>query len=281
MGVAVGVGAVGVVVVVAVGSGVGVVVGAGAGVGSEVGVGNGVGLGVAVGVLVGACVAGGCGVGDGVGAGVTVGTGVAVGSGAAVGASVGVGVGVSPGAWVAAGGDPAVGSGVAAGAAVAVGVAATVAATAGEVCSPPQAARAITDDRHSSSNAEALPSPVSLPQINFMLTPSPATCCCAGFYGPVMVAVGALVSTRFPMAHGAPALPGGSPEPIIPAQVRLPGRTMTMSPSPSGRTWTVILSERRSFQGALMTVPRLPEKPSVSGGAPYRPCPEVCFTGHS
>ena len=157
-----GVGVVG----VAVGSGVGVVVGAGAGVGSEDGVGNGVGLGVAVGVLVGACVAGGCGVGDGVGA--TVGTGVAVGSGAAVGASVGVGVGVSPGAWVAAGGDPAVGSGVAAGAAVAVGVAATVVATAGEVCSPPQAARAITADRHSSSTAEALPSPVSLPQINFM-----------------------------------------------------------------------------------------------------------------
>ena len=119
-------------------------------------------------MLVGACVAGGCGVGDGVGAGATVGTGVAVGSGAAVGASVGVGVGVSPGAWVAAGGDPAVGSGVAAGSAVAVGVAATVVATAGEVCSPPQAARAITADRHSSSTAEALPSPVSLPQINFM-----------------------------------------------------------------------------------------------------------------
>ena len=67
------------------------------------------------------------------------------------------------GAWIATGCAPVVGSGVAAGAAVAVGVAATVVATAGDVCSPPQPAKAITVDRHSSSTVEAIPVPVGLP----------------------------------------------------------------------------------------------------------------------
>ena len=49
-----------------------------------------------------------------------------------------------------------------------MGVAGTAVATAGEVCSPPQAARAVRTARHSSSTAEAIPVPVSLPQINFM-----------------------------------------------------------------------------------------------------------------
>ena len=124
---------------------------------------------MAAGVLLGACVAGGVGVGDGVGAGVAVGKGVAVGSGTEVGPGVCVGVGVSAGAWVAAGCAPVVGSGVAAGAAAAVGVAGAVVATAGEVCSPPQAVRAMTADRHSSnSTAAAFTVPVILPLMNFM-----------------------------------------------------------------------------------------------------------------
>ena len=73
------------------------------------------------------------------------------------------------GAWIATGCAPVVGSGVAAGAAAAVGVAGAVVATAGEVCSPPQAVRAMTADRHSSnSTAAAFTVPVILPLMNFM-----------------------------------------------------------------------------------------------------------------
>ena len=174
LGVAVEVGA-----IVGVGVGVGVASGVGLGVGADVAVGVAAAVGSGVGVLVGTGV--GVGVGSGVAVAVAAGVevGVAVGGGVAEGvataAGVGVGVatgtGVSAGATVAVGCGSVVGSGVAAGAAAAaaVGVAGAVVATAGEVCSPPQAVRAMTADRHSSnSTAAAFTVPVILPLMNFM-----------------------------------------------------------------------------------------------------------------
>ena len=119
-------------------------------------------VGAGVGVGVGSDV----GVGDGVRVCVTVETGVVVGSRAAVGA--GVCVGVSATAWVAADCAPVVGSGVAARAPVSVGVAGTTVATTGDVCSPPQAARAVTADRNNSSTGAAIPAPIDRPNNDFM-----------------------------------------------------------------------------------------------------------------
>ena len=75
--------------------------------------------------------------------------------------------GVSAGATVVVGCGSVVGSGVAAGADTAVGVWGTVVATAGDVCSPPQAARAVRTVRHSSSIAEVIPVPAGMLQVNF------------------------------------------------------------------------------------------------------------------
>ena len=125
------------------------------GTGIGVGVGSGVAVAVAAGVEVGVAVGGG--VAEGVATAAGVGVGVATGTGVSAGATVAVGCG------------SVAGSGVAAGAAAAVGVAGAGVATAGEVCSPPQAVRAMTADRHSSnSTAAAFTVPVILPLLNFM-----------------------------------------------------------------------------------------------------------------
>ena len=112
--------------------------------------------GIAVAVGVGVEVDVGVAVGGGVAAGVAIAAGVGVG----VGVAVGNGTGVSAGATVAVGCGSVVGSGVAAGADTAVGVWGTAVATAGDVCSPPQAARAVRTVRHSSSTAAAFTVPV-------------------------------------------------------------------------------------------------------------------------
>ena len=171
MGLGVAVGA-----IVGVGVGVGVASGVGLGVGADVAVGVAAAVGSGVGVLVGTGI--GVGVGSGVAVAVAAGVevGVAVGGGVAEGvataAGVGVGVatgtGVSAGATVAVGCGSVVGSGVAAGAAAAVGVAGAAVATAGDVCSPPQAARAVRTVRHSSSGVAAFAVPVRLPLMNLM-----------------------------------------------------------------------------------------------------------------
>ena len=172
LGVAVEVGA-----IVGVGVGVGVASGVGLGVGADVAMGVAAAVGSGVGVLVGTGI--GVGVGSGVAVAVAAGVevGVAVGGGVAeevataagVGVGVATGTGLSAGATVAVGCGSVAGSGVAAGAAAAVGVAGAVVATAGDVCSPPQAVRAMTADRHSSnSTAAAFTVPVILPLMNFM-----------------------------------------------------------------------------------------------------------------
>ena len=206
----------------AVGSGVDVAVGSGVLVGAGVGSGVGVGDDVAVGVLVGAGVSVGCGVGvgDDVGNGVTLGTGVAVGSRAAVGAGVCVGVGVSAGVWIAAACTPVAGSGVAAGAAVAVGVTATAVATAGEICSPPHAARAVRTARHSSKTVEASPVPVGLTQ-NVFMAPFSASSTVESMIRPVYPP-GVLVYSGGCLGRAVTPeflfLRGGSAAPVGPAQ---------------------------------------------------------------
>ena len=147
---------------------------------------------------------------------------MAVGSVAAVGAGVcvGVGVGVSAGAWVAAGGAPVAGSGVAAGVAAAVGVAGTLVAAAGEVCSPPQAARAITADRQSSKTVEASPVPVGLTQ-NVFMAPYSASSTVESMKRPVYPP-GVRFDSGGCLGHAvAPEflfLRGGSATPVGPAQ---------------------------------------------------------------
>ena len=150
----------------AVGAGVAVGVAAAVGSGVDVLVGTGVGVGVGSGVAV--AVAAGVEVGVAVGCGVAAGVATAAGCGVGVGVAAGTGTGVSAEATVAVGWGSVVGSGVAAGADTAVGVWGTVVATAGDVCSPPQAAKMIRTPRHSSSIAEAIPVPAGMLQVNFM-----------------------------------------------------------------------------------------------------------------
>ena len=109
-------------------------VGVGVGSGVLVEVGDDVGLGVAVGVLLGACVAGGVGVGDG----------LAIGSRATVGAGVCVDVGVSAGSLDRNRKRPSgrLGRRSRSGSGRGCRTPAVV-ATAGDVCSPLQTAKAI------------------------------------------------------------------------------------------------------------------------------------------
>ena len=252
MGVAVG-------AIVGVGVGVGVASGVGLGVGADVAVGVAAAVGSGVGVLVGTGI--GVGVGSGVAVAVAAGVevGVAVGGGVAEGvataAGVGVGVatgtGVSAGATVAVGCGSVVGSGVAAGAAAAVGVAGAVVATAGEVCSPPQAVRAMTADRHSSnSTAAAIPVPVILPLIDFM----------APFSAPGKV--GSMPWTVYPPGVGFDstgacgcAVPRGSAD-----GKKTPARGRGPEPQPSGRGVITLRKERGCLRSS-----------TVGGRGPSRP----------
>ena len=130
-------------------------VGSGVDVGSEVGAGVDVGTGIDV----------GGGVGDGVGmvVGSRVGFDAGVWVSVAMGVCVNSGDGVSVGAWVTPGCATVVGSDVGAGTVVAVGPAGTVVADAGEVCSPPQAARTIRAVSQMRTSVGTVPVPGNLP----------------------------------------------------------------------------------------------------------------------
>ena len=146
--------------------------------GVPVGDGAGVGVGSGVAVAAGAGVEARAAVGGGAAGGV-----VTV-SGVCVGVRGGTGTSVSAGATVAVGCGSVAALTAADGADTVLGSAGTGVSVPGAACSPPQAARVTTADRHSSSTVEASHVSIGLPHNDFMTSHS-APCTMESMNRPV------------------------------------------------------------------------------------------------